>query len=402
MEKTSLLNHPLFLRARALLDAIPTPQPGATADALIRITAISFLIALALSWKLWFHDRPYLLPYPMLSLGVLPGWAELGMLWAVISATVVVLCAPRLRWLCLVPAAALLFWTLQDALRLQPFLYMYFFIFTVCGFLPRDVSRDDLNALRYMTVGIYFWAGLHKVNAVFIFGVFPWFVSSWTDHLQVAALFGFFVPFLEMSIAFMLFVPKWRRYGVLMAFVMLSVVLFSLVNHGWGMIVWPWNLCIFAAAFLLFWKHQGKLDRAALKRHKLSIVAVLLFLLLPSLGLFGILGDGLAFRLYCGCSPMSKIHLSPREDLSFLPPNLRKYDAAEGVDGTLLTHSVYRIAATSAIGYTDMYRHSLRGLCPLLSYPEEARLEIRRYRNIWSIEQDSETFPLCAPPEVAP
>lgn len=375
---------------------IVVPDAEAVASALMRLMALGVIVALFVAQDFWLSDRGLILPHPVLPLPGLPLWIEKSVWFLSMGICSVLLVFPQHRRLALLQVAIFVFWVLGDELRWQPFLYMYHFVFLALGLAPKTLSDENLDALRYMTAGIYFWAGFHKINIIFVSAVFPWFVSSWLTNIYVSFLIGAAVPFLEVAIGICLLLPRWRIYGVIVATGMLTVVLLSLMVHGWGMIVWNWNVAIFALAALLFLNNNTSLLSLACVRKKLSAIAILMFWVLPGLGMWGYWGDLPSFKLYCGCTKEIFAEFAPDEDVSFLPPKIKSEIKDRRISATLMTHTYFKVAAVSTLPASDMHKNFLRGLCPHLSKPEDAHVVVLSYPHILSLEPIEKKYPLCA------
>ncbi len=226
-------------------------SPEETARLCVRLAALCTILALAQSKDLWFDDNRLIMPVPILPLfGAMPVLLSQVFYFSVMGVAAVLFVRPDFRRLCFYPPAVFALWVLQDQLRWQPFLYMFMFTLLACATLPQKPVARDLDPLRWMVAGIYFWAGFFKINTVFIFSLFPWFMQAWLQDRTLVTALGFIAPFFEAAIGLCLVFPKTRQYGVMLAAGMLAVVLASLgpLGHNWGLIVWPWNVCIEAMA----------------------------------------------------------------------------------------------------------------------------------------------------------
>ncbi len=375
---------------------IGAPDAEAAIRLLTRLTALAIAMTLVVSWPLWFNQRLVFDVYPLVNLPALPVWAESGLLFFVIATCGVLFFFPRYRRLCLIPPLVFIFWVLGDEFRWNPYMYMYNFSMLMIGLMPATATENNADSLRFMTIGIYFWAGIHKINTVFVFSIFPWFVSSWLPtSTAFTSLLALVVPFFELSIGLALLFPKTRRYGVLMASCMLFVVLASLMLHKWGMIVWLWNVCIYALAVVLFWNNDRPLlVRENIKRPFVAL-AIVLFCFMPGMGSFGAWGDLPSFKLYCGCLPNVRVLVDKEEDMSFLPDEVLQNDISTDIGANALAHGIFRVSAAASVAGSDMQKHHMRGMCKLLKYPERAQLEIETMPHIWSITSKKALYPLC-------
>ncbi len=379
-----------------------TFTPEAVTRLCIRLSAFCFLVTVPITWRLWFNERKFLLVAPIIpGAEDIPDSVNLVLILSIMAVCAVLVVAPRFRKLGFYLPVAFLALVVQDELRWQPFFYMYTFTLLALALLPKKFSDEDLNPLRFMTLGIYFWAGIYKINTIFARRVFPWFVEEWVTDPQATLLFGILTPFFEAAIGVLMLFPSTRKFAVTMASVMLAVVLLSLgpIGHNWAPAIWPWNVMIDALAISLFWNYKGTLFDIALLKHKLSAVAIFLFIALPTLGFWEYWGNLPSFKLYCGCTPEVEIHFSKRENVAFLPPELRQFvDTENRLPLIRMTSTLFQVAHTSAMPLSTMHSVSTRGLCPYLKYPAETKIVFHNPRSAFDMKYIETALPLCPAP----
>ncbi|MCI5060525.1 MAG: hypothetical protein MRY79_05575 [Alphaproteobacteria bacterium] len=204
----------------------------------------------------------------------------------------------------------LIFFVLQDILRFQPYIYMYGFMVLVAVYLGafRSTQKEShaLLALRIMVIGIYFWAGVQKINYTFYTELFPWFIApiipQGLENSELVSFITLLVPLLEFAIAFCFLHPLTVGLGFILATGMLVVVLLCLgpMGHGWNSIVLPWNIALYALDIVLF--HRAKFTTSELfkPRSFIHVLALFLFIFLPSLSYIGKWHAYPSFQLYSG------------------------------------------------------------------------------------------------------
>lgn len=374
-----------------------------TADEIVRVcirmTALCFFVTIILTWPLWFTSHKFLLTAPTLPwFGNIPDSVSMPLALSVLGVCALLFIAPRYRRFCFYPPVVFFVWVAQDEIRWQPFLYMYVFTLLFLGMLPKKFGDEDLHPMRFMVAGIYFWAGVYKINEVFIRMTFPWFVRDWITNPQLTVALGTITPLFEAAIGVSLLYPATRKLGVMGATVMLTVVLFSIgpLGHNWGIVVWPWNVMIDVLAVALFWSYQGELVKPQLMRNKLSVLAVVLFIALPVLGTEEYWGNLPSFKLYCGCTPELEIQFDRQEDLSFLPEKMAVHvDDKNRLAMIFVTATLFNVANTTSMPHSTLFRKSAQGFCPYLRKPESAQLVYYNPPNLWSIDYQPTYFPLC-------
>jgi hypothetical protein len=260
--------------------------------AIVRVTCATWLITLALSWRGYIGPLRIFALAPLSEiLGGAPAWAD----WSTL-----VLNAGFLGWLVIQPLrrapafgalACTGFWVLQDLLRFQPYIYMYFFTILLAVFC----KSTGINALKIMVGSVYFWAGFHKLNLTFYWKVFPLFIAPYYQFPKERSLFGslmtlldFSVPVFEASIGILLlFFPRRRQLATGMALVMLAVVLACLGASKWNIIVLPWNVYLFAIEVILFYQPAGLGEKVRWRLDAPTLAVVTLFSVAPGFALAG-------------------------------------------------------------------------------------------------------------------
>lgn len=374
---------------RRMIDAISevAADPWQVMQLSIRLSAFCIMFSLVISHGWWFQENRLLRPSPLFA------WAEAipdsvnALLYGVLLLGCAVLLAmpgKRRIGFILVPVYALL--VLQDQVRWQFYLYIHFFNLLVAAVAPSTVKDKHLDALRYMVIGVYLWAGIYKMNPFFMNTGFPWFVSAWFPYTALAKIIGIAVPFIEAGIGILLLIPKTRWIGQLLATVMLAVVLLSLGPYGhneWGYI-WPINVYLDVIVIFLFMDRKRSLWGKTAFRNAMPAAAIFLFVLLPALGATNYLGHHPSFKLFC-CTYRAVVvnengQQVTEKDLKPIPPHL----------ATALHISLYPV-------FQPDYLVAPKGICPFLLKPEAARLKIVEDPvPFWSDEAEESLYDICS------
>ena len=368
---------------------------------IVRVTCMAFLFTLVLSWRAYIPSLRIFELSPVIEiLGSTPVWVD----WIIL-----ILNIGCLGWLVTKPLqhapafgvlVCTVFWVLQDLLRFQPYTYMYFFTIVLAVFFK---SRS-IDALKIMVASVYFWGGVHKINATFFFTTFPGFIEPFykfpKEPSLIAALIAlviFIVPVFEATIGLLLlFFPRQRRLATLMAFIMLVVVLICLGqdDYKWNIIVWPWNIYLFLLALMLFYKPASADDKARFRFDTPTLATIALFSIAPAFALFGWGHSYPAFKLYSGNTKRAEIIFAQDEIITLLPDNLGQ------LVGRAHTLSLVDWTAHEfeLVVYPESYvfRRGAEGLCPYLSDRQNAKLRIYDPPFFYSIDTKHQDFPLCA------
>ncbi len=215
-------------------------------EALRRWLALCMLALLGATWKLWTPQDVY----PQVPLFTF--WPGLPALleWVALASCVVslfaVLLVPRrsnlwrLAFLFVAATVCLLF--CGDQHRLQPWAYQ--FVLLAIVFAVVEPWRAMVLA-RMLTVSIYFYSAISKLDQTFLTTIGPQFrdtLLDWfgltTEHATVAALF----PLGELAVAVLLVFRPTRTLGGLASLVMHGLMLFILgpfgLEHSWGVLLW--------------------------------------------------------------------------------------------------------------------------------------------------------------------
>ena len=366
---------------------------------IMRVTCTAFLLTLVLSWHAYIPSLRIFALSPVIdTLESTPVWAD----WIIL-----ILNMGCLGWLVMkplqrAPAVGVLictvFWVLQDLLRFQPHTYMY--VFTIV--LAVLFTSRSMDALKIMVASVYFWGGVHKINATFFFTTFPGLIEPFytfpTEPSLLAALIAlviFLVPVFEATIGLLfLFVPRQRRLATGMAFIMLVVVLacLGLDSDAWNIIVWPWNIYLFLLAVMLFYKPVDDTVRFRFDIPTLATIA--LFVITPTLALFGWGHSYPAFKLYSGNTKRAEVIFSQDEQISRLPDHLGQL-VGRARTLPLVDWTAHEFGL---VVYPESYvfRRGAAGLCPYLSDRQHATLRMYESPVFYRIDTTHQDFPLCA------
>jgi hypothetical protein len=176
---------------------------------IVRITCVAWLVTIALTWAAYIHDLRIFKLSPVIDiLEATPVWFDRGLFVLNIGFLICLIKKPLQPILAFGALACAVFWVLQDLMRFQPYIYMYFATILMAVFF----KSDGLNALKIMIASVYFWAGFHKLNLTFYSTVFPWFIAQFYKFSELPSVFNsiicsviLIVPLFEAAIGLLLF-----------------------------------------------------------------------------------------------------------------------------------------------------------------------------------------------------
>ena len=170
------------------------------------------------------------------------------------------------RWVALCMPAGFLAAVLLDQHRLQPWAYQMAALCLLFVFLP---SHATIRLARLLTVGIYAWSALGKLDFQFIHTVGAQLISTLLAFLRIdadqvahqkLAHAALVLPIGELLVACMLIPRRLRRLGVIAAVAMHSTLILTLgpfgLDHEPGVLLW--NGLFIGQAIVLFWPRQWK------------------------------------------------------------------------------------------------------------------------------------------------
>jgi hypothetical protein len=301
-----------------LVDRLPAT------DVIVRVVAAACQAAtIALTWQLW-ESRT--LPPNLPVVGFLGGIDYALPLLVMALACIVI---PRVAtpvFLVLLTAAVL-----GDQTRIQPEVISL----TLLMALPM-LGENGIRIARWHLTGLWLWSGLNKaLSSGWSKGAAAFIASSL--HLPSARpLVAVALPAAEIALALTSLsrrtwpVTRWGAVAVHLGIFLTLSPLFA----GWNSSVWPWNVGLAVAGFVLFNPAEAPVEKPA----PYVGVAAAIFLVTPALWYAGITDAYLSHNLYttntalgeiCGTNgPCSDMQLNTYSVTNVpLPPEERLYRA---------------------------------------------------------------------------
>ncbi|HET6978355.1 MAG TPA: hypothetical protein VFI24_18635 [Pyrinomonadaceae bacterium] len=267
------------------------------------VVAAAFLCGIIMSPHLWFDAGRSFPRAP-----IIPGliWRQDFVLSIVLVVTLVLAVITR-RFLA-VSVVLIIVLVLLDQTRLQPWVYQYAIMFV---FLVFAQTRAVLAANQFVVAALYFWSGLHKLSWSFVHDVAPRLIESAGVHLSPRSMTigALTIAICESLIGIGLLFSRTRRIAVVVACVMHTIILITLVHARLNTIVWPWNVAMMAITVIIFYRGD-ETPFKSLRRDYLPKAALLICGLLPALSFVGWWDLYLSGALYSGKSPVAVIRIS--------------------------------------------------------------------------------------------
>lgn len=286
---------------------------------LFYVGSVGLLFSLLMSASAWSTGRTF--PFsPVIPNFVLPTLIQTGLFTSVIIGLTVSLFYPNHKKTALtVSLLSLLLLVLTDITRLQPWILHYSAVLVMLSFLiPKKhfSTTHVLDAARLVVGGIYFYAGIQKLNLRFFTEIFPWVTQNiWEpfgeNGIKIALLIGLFIPFIEALFAIGFFTKRFRNLSIVGSTSMIILVLASLGPwaQNWNSSVWPWNFGIYGMVLILFLGADFSLLEF-IKRQKKNLLvwlAVSIFWIMPLGNFIGITDHYLSWSLYSGRVPEASL-----------------------------------------------------------------------------------------------
>lgn len=257
---------------------------------------------------------------------------------------------------------------LLDQTRLQPWVYQYAIVLALLSFASIANQQAVVAANQLVIATLYFWSGLHKLSWSFVYEVAPRLFDLSGLSLSPGALtiIALTIAVFETLIGIGLLVRRTRRIAVVLACLMHTIILFTLIFSHINTAVWPWNLAMIAITFILFWRNEDSLFEYLRWRRDYLPTAVLICSVLPALSFMGWWDLYLSGALYSGKSSVGVMRISEglRERL---PAKARELTFKTGRGELMLPFYEWSVADLNVPPYPEgrVYRQIARDLCKL-------------------------------------
>ncbi len=374
-------------------------------DKLIPIVSFCLLLQMLISYPLWIGANRY---YPKISviddisLVFVDSIGYLLFSMALICLLIFIIGKVNKYFIFLFFLVLALF-VLNDINRLQVWMYQLSVVLFVLFYSTSDSKKSTIIALRIIMIGIYFWSGIQKINIYYVEDIFPWFVEPYglKSFVDSNPLIAYVTALIETLIGLGLVFRKTSRIASILAISMhlLILIVLSPLGHNWNHVVWPWNVCLIALVYYLFYKNKEVVSIISLTNFRsfsFTPFIVLLFGIMPIFNFFGFWDEQLSFKMYSGMSPEGVIYFNQTEE-GCIPLFLEDHfiDISHNSKTTRIVLDDWIIEELYVPPYKSRKRivQAAQKLCRCFENPELAGLELLEV-NRWDKKKDSwTTFP---------
>ncbi len=245
------------------------------------VTILMLAIEMLLTRQLWGTSHAYpRIPF-FSGLTNMPGWLEWAGLVCVMIAAVLVarswfikkesLNISRTAWIIL--GIGLIWLVLFDQHRFQTWIWQAILYSFCLGVMQREQS---LKWMRLITIGIYFYSAVSKLDASFpnsygqtiLAGLLQaiHLQPSWSEQARWWIVLCF--PLFELLLAILLLIPRTRFIGLLFSYLMHIALFLALgpwgLNHQTPVLMW--NIFFIVQNSILFWPARNKINPQALEQ----------------------------------------------------------------------------------------------------------------------------------------
>lgn len=274
---------------------------------------------------------------------------------------------------------------LQDYNRWQPWVYIFsllliFIFFSRCKMIT---EKTLLTLFRIAFIGIYFWSGIHKVNAGFITNTLP--------HLVVPdlGLMSYLIPLIEAFLGIGLIFISTRKFSVLlllsMHFLILYEVFFGFFTYN--TVIIPWNLTMMILLVLLFWNKDT--NHLFSNPSVSKIFAILIFLILPVTNFFNLWPGYPSFNLFSGKTAKAYLYVDEDFKTNFSSKTLSKFDDENRISVHSYAYSEINIPFYSE---EEVYLQLFNKLCERSTHEFSVVMEIKTLPHLFKNEWTSESY----------
>jgi uncharacterized membrane protein YphA (DoxX/SURF4 family) len=355
--------------------------PIKIASGIARITALFWLIGKLITYKLWLSTRLFPLA-PVGNFLYAPDWVHLGLFITSLLCLLALLAAPSFKVIPPLLFTLEVLTCLLDQNRWQPWEYQYLFTLVIfAGYRNKDAAMK--NVLVFMLAAIYFYGGLSKLNEGFL-------LMQW-DHMILTAYFktptavvqntvvhlcGYLLGATEALAGIgLLFRPTRKVAAIFLALMHVFILLVvGPLGLRYNISIWPWNVAMIGY-LALFLSRKSKVESLKSKvesrksgtptespnillvsfRAPLSLIALIIWGILPALNYIGLWDNYLSASLYSGKIPFMAVCIDDTTAVRPLKPYLSKTDTLHLCNGqALLNVTAWAMKEMKAPPYPEL------------------------------------------------
>lgn len=348
-----------------------------TGEKVFFVAQMGFLACLFISYPLWFPVDNIYPAVPVFSfLGKVP--VVINYLLSALFISLFFLTTSKRfkqRGLIIAFLGFMILAVLFDYLRIQPWVFYFFFIFLSFAIFPPNKEKESLNVLRLIFACIYFWSGAQKLNYTFLFDTYLWLIEPVTYGLadetiallSKTALSG---PLIEIFCGLGLLFKKTQKVSMYLLVFMHGFILLMIgpLGHNANVVIWPWNVSFAIILILLF---RSKPDFSISKYFRFNngfykIAIFILFALLPVLSFFNLWPMYFSSALYSSNKEKTELYL-PDQIKERLPKDVQA-GVQENSNGLILNIWTQYELDVANYPSSKVHKKVFKKLCE--SYPE--------------------------------
>ncbi|MAN27096.1 MULTISPECIES: hypothetical protein [Mesonia] len=295
-------------------------NPQGRVQAFLLVNNLAFIAGIMFSFKLWITRRNFpviplfdFIPEFSTSFNLIPVIVLIALL-----AIQIIYKKPFIFLLSILTIGFLL---VQDAMRWQPWVYLYtVFIIPFC--FKKIKASQVLSFFQIILIGVYFWSGLYKLNSGFTEIIFPKMILQ-VLHINLSkySYLGYFIPITELLVAVGFVIKKTRNIAFYLAASthLLILVWLSPIGGNTNSVIIPWNIAMIVFTYLCFYKNEIEVfTKPQTLKKPLTLIAFII-ILLPGLYKVGYWPYYFSFQLYSGQGQSSYISLPDKQLLEQHP-----------------------------------------------------------------------------------
>jgi hypothetical protein len=316
----------------------PSSTPALVPDAYLR-TALRLVLvvcqgaAIGLTRELW-RGRSAAGEAPNLPI-VEAIWidaAQLDFFWPLLATLAAILIWPRVG--VALHCGLLTLAIAWDQMRIQPeFLSVAILLL---GTLPQ---KGPLLVARCHLISLWLFAGIHKLLSLeYLYDSGPRMWHNTVGGLsdRQAFVLSLSTALAELLLGILAIIPRTRRAVLPLAALLHGGILASLILQKWNTAVWPWNVAVIAAAFVLFrnwkeplwaWPAELNADGSMDKRSRAWQALAGFVLVYPALFYVGIADAYASWCVYASNAPSAEVYLAADVGMS---PDADAFEHAAG------------------------------------------------------------------------
>lgn len=359
------------------------------------LLSLGLLLQIAISYPLWFYNDMRVFPtLPIMSLDFLAFDLLNFILLSIILLGIMFL--PHQRLFYLLFTVLIIVLLIQDTLRFQLPFVVFSFMLVLLYFNNQEREQQLVQALGFILIGTYFWAGIHQLTPFYIYNTFPnQFPFS---GLAEGLLFIAYIPsILALLTSITLFIPKFRKIGLGLAtaYHVIQLILHLPFTHWENIVLWIWHITTICLIFLFFTNSKTPVFAGFfthLKTFPIIAYVFLIFGILPIFHLFVPFHDTLALNGYTSNSTKHTFYFHEK-DRYCLPLEVEQYIFSNTTDTE--ERKIQRIELNDwvqqefgvSIGHSSSNLSAITNrLCSCLQIPRRAGVELVKIDR-WTLEE---------------